>query len=447
MRGYYREPDNVDQREGRYVVIDNQGVMPGAGALAGVDEELVVLLVEDDDGDAILVTEHLSDAAIAVDVRRAETLDAAVSMLNAQPVDCVLLDLGLPDSVGLEAVTRLRAIPATHALVVLTGHSGTNEGVRAVAAGADDYLVKGEVEPDILSRSLRYAVQRRRSEEQQRALYRSQLREAETTRLERALLPRPLVNDADLSVLVGYIPGGNGLLGGDFYDAVELSDGRVVCLIGDVAGHGPDEAALGATLRTAWRTLIVTGVNPADVIGHVEHILDMERERAEIFSTLCQVVVAADRESADLYLAGHLAPLLIADGSIVPVSTAARGRALGVPAPGSWKSLAVDLHAPWSLLLYTDGLVEATLEGVEVQGRDGPRPRRARLGIDGLASTVERVIAEGSGNVVERTLREVRDVHGGPLDDDAAVLLVGWAGHGEAGERASTTAEDDGWAR
>ncbi|WP_248616742.1 PP2C family protein-serine/threonine phosphatase [Paraoerskovia marina] len=429
------------------MVIDTTGEGSGGSALVGADDELVVLLVEDDDGDAFLVTEHLADAALTVVVRRATTLDDAISTLGDRSVDCVLLDLGLPDAVGLDAVTRLRALPCAPALVVLTGLSGTDEGVRAVAAGADDYLVKGEVEPDLLGRSVRYAVQRRRSEAQQRAIYRSQIREAETMRLERALLPTPLVDDDDLAVLVGYIPGGNGLLGGDFYDAVELVDGRVVCLIGDVAGHGPDEAALGATLRTAWRTLVVSGTAPADVIGHVEHILTLERDRPEIFSTLCQVVVAPDRRSADLYLAGHLAPLLIAEGRIAPVPSTARGRAMGVPSTGGWQALTIPLAAPWSLLLYTDGLVEATLAGVEVQGLDGPRPRRARLGLDGLASTVERVLADGQSNVVERTLRAVRDVHGGPLDDDAAALLVGWAGPGEAGERASTTAEDAGWGR
>lgn len=429
------------------MVTGSQEGVPEMDVLAGIGEELVVLLVEDDDGDALLVTEHLADAALTVDVRRASTLDAAVTELANRPVDCVLLDLGLPDSVGLDGVARLRALPSRHALVVLTGLAGTDEGVRAVAAGADDYLVKGEVEPDLLGRSLRYAVQRRRSEAQQRALYRSQLREAETARLERALLPRPLVDDEDLSVLVGYIPGGNGLLGGDFYDAVELPDGRVICLIGDVAGHGPDEAALGATLRTAWRTLVVTGVDPGDVIGHVERVLLLERERPEVFATLCQVVVAADRLSADVYLAGHLAPLLVDAGGARPLPTDARSRALGVPAPGSWSPLRVDLPLPWSLLLYTDGLVEATLAGVEVQGIDGPRPRRARLGIDGLATTVDAVVAGDSSNVVERTLRRVRDLHGGPLEDDAAALLVGWAGPGEAGERGSTTAEDAGWGR
>lgn len=183
------------------------------------------------------------------------------------------------------------------------------------------------------------------------------------------------------------------------------------------------------------------------MIGHVEHILTLERDRPEIFSTLCQVVVAPDRRSADLYLAGHLAPLLISEGRIAPVPSTARGRAMGVPSTGGWQALTIPLAAPWSLLLYTDGLVEATLAGVEVQGLDGPRPRRARLGLDGLASTVERVLADGQSNVVERTLRAVRDVHGGPLDDDAAALLVGWAGPGEAGERASTTAEDAGWGR
>ncbi|BDZ43862.1 hypothetical protein GCM10025865_31610 [Paraoerskovia sediminicola] len=170
-------------------------------------ELLTVLLVEDDDGDALLVEEHLADADLHVDLIRATTLEDAVHRVRRGPVDCVLLDLGLPDSVGLGAVERFRDLDQPPSLVVLTGRTGGDDGVRAVAAGADDYLVKSDVGPDVLARSVRYAVQRRRAALARRELYRSQVRAADSARLERALLPRPLVEDAALSVLVGYLPG------------------------------------------------------------------------------------------------------------------------------------------------------------------------------------------------------------------------------------------------
>ncbi|WP_402467942.1 PP2C family protein-serine/threonine phosphatase [Isoptericola aurantiacus] len=417
----------------------------------------LVLLVEDDDGDALLVTELLSDAGVEIDLRRATTVARAVTELDGGAVDCLVVDLGLPDAEGLDAVERLRHAGRRHpvppALVVLTGHAGIDLGVEAVAAGADDYLVKGETGPDLLGRSLRYALQRRSSAAQQRALYRSEVRAAETARLERALLPKHLVEDPTVSVMVGYLPGGGGLLGGDFFDTVETPDGTVLSVVGDVAGHGPDEAALGATLRTAWRTLVLTGTPPQEVLGHLERVLLTERASPEIFVTLCQVAVGADRAGLDVYLAGHLAPMLLTGPvgavrctEIVPQD---RGRALGIPVPGGWSAQHVDLSGPFAVLTYTDGLVEAALgAGGEptVRGRGRATPR---LGTAGLRTLVQDELdAGGIVGVVERVLRRVRSLHGGPLVDDAALLVVGWTGADEVpGERSSTLADSAEWAR
>ncbi|PRZ05596.1 serine phosphatase RsbU (regulator of sigma subunit) [Isoptericola sp. CG 20/1183] len=446
-------------------------MISGDGGRAGSEggasaEPTVVLLVEDDDGDALLVTELLADAEIEIEVRRATSVAQAADELAQSAVDCLIVDLGLPDAVGLGAVERLRRSTERHpvppALVVLTGHAGIDQGVRAVAAGADDYLVKGETGPDLLGRSLRYALQRRRSAAQQRALYRSEVRAAETARLERALLPKPLVEDVAVSVMVGYLPGGNGLLGGDFFDSVEMADGTVLSMVGDVAGHGPDEAALGATLRTAWRTLVLTGTPPVDVLGHLERVLVTERSRPETFVTLCQVAVAADRGAIDLYLAGHPAPMLLTGpvGAVRcdQVDPTSRGRALGIPIDGGWVPQRLEVDGPFAVLMYTDGLVEASVAdpvggpagpaGPGGPGRPGGRGPE-RIGVDGLHRLVQLELDEsGFVGVVERVLRRVRAVHGGPLVDDAAMLVIGWTGTSEVvGERSSTLADSAEWAR
>ena len=160
----------------------------------------------------------------------------------------------------------------------------------------------------LLGRSVRYAIQRRRLEDTDRALYRSLVRAEEVNRLERALLPTPSVVDQRLEVRVGYRAGRDGVLGGDFYDVVERPDGSVLALVGDVCGHGPDEAALGATLRTAWRTLVLAEVPTVDILGLLERVLISERARPEVFTTVSMLDVAADRASVDLYLAGHPVP-------------------------------------------------------------------------------------------------------------------------------------------
>ncbi len=382
----------------------------GVSSSTAVDAVSRVLLVEDDDGDALLVEELFADAGMDVEIVHVRSVDAA---LHALDVDCVLLDLGLPDAVGLDALQRLLAGGAP-AVVVLTGLSGTDLGLQALAAGAQDYLVKGEADAGMLGRSVRYAVQRRRSEATERELYRSRIRAEETARLERALLPTPVVIDPALEVGVGYRAGRDGVLGGDFFDVVERADGTVLAIVGDVCGHGPDAAALGATLRTAWRTLVLAETPTAQVLPLLERVLESERWAEEIFTTVSQVAVAADRLTVDLYLAGHPVPLLLGPPSRLLPATL-RGRALGVPVPGTWLPQRLDLGPRWRLMMYTDGIIEATVDG-------------GRIGKDGLVEVVDDALAAGSPSLVEDVIAGVRRRHGGQLADDAAAVVLGWDG-------------------
>ena len=128
-----------------------------------------------------------------VEVVRARTVAGAEDALPAD-IACVVLDLGLPDADGLAALHRLRAAAPGVPMLVLTGLSDTARGLEAVAAGAQDYLVKGRVDGELLARSIRYAVERQRAEVVQAQLRAANLTAEENARLERGLLPRPLVS-------------------------------------------------------------------------------------------------------------------------------------------------------------------------------------------------------------------------------------------------------------
>ena len=122
-----------------------------------------VLLVEDNDDDALLIRESLSGTALEID--RAERLSTALAQLTLGKFDAVLLDLSLPDAWGLETIRRLRREAAAVPIVVLTGLNDEEIAMRAVEEGAQDYLFKGQADGHLLARSLRYAVQRHRAEE------------------------------------------------------------------------------------------------------------------------------------------------------------------------------------------------------------------------------------------------------------------------------------------
>lgn len=127
-------------------------------------EGIRVLLVEDNPGDARLFAELVKDTGAGQwKLTQVGRLSHALDRLSREPFDVVLLDLSLPDADGLETVIRAHAESPKVPIVVLTGHDDESLAVRAVRAGAQDYLVKGRLDGDLLVRSIRYATERGRA--------------------------------------------------------------------------------------------------------------------------------------------------------------------------------------------------------------------------------------------------------------------------------------------
>ncbi|MBF5095341.1 diguanylate cyclase [Azospirillum sp. INR13] len=127
-----------------------------------------ILLVEDDDADARLVTRSLTPYARRSTVARATSLREARAWLHRNACDVVLLDLSLPDSFGLETVTRLHADAPSLPLVVLTGYDDEDFALEILAHGAQDYLVKGQTDGPLMWRAVQHAMARKRLEEELR---------------------------------------------------------------------------------------------------------------------------------------------------------------------------------------------------------------------------------------------------------------------------------------
>jgi two-component system cell cycle response regulator len=131
-----------------------------------IDMAVRALLVEDNPADARLMVELLSDAgARGVKLQHVDRVSAALMNLGNQEFDIVLLDLSLPDSSGLETVSRICAADPRIPVIVLTGMEDDALALAAVHAGAQDYLVKGQVDGTGIARSIRYAIERKRLED------------------------------------------------------------------------------------------------------------------------------------------------------------------------------------------------------------------------------------------------------------------------------------------
>jgi len=371
-----------------------------------------VLLVEDDEGDAILVRECLRDAGLADDdVIWCRTVAEGVDALAEKP-SCVLLDLGLPDAEGLSALHAVVAAVTSTPVIVLTGRHD-RAGVDAVAAGAQDYLIKDDLTPELLDRTIRYAVQRRQTQLTEVQLREERLLAAENSRLERGLLPKPLLRTDFVSCASHYRPGrARAVLGGDFYDVVEMPDGRVRAVIGDVMGHGPDEAALGVHLRVAWRALVLADVPDDEILVALSRLLEAESSGG-IFVTVCDVTLDRDLVLT-VRVAGHPPPLRCADG-VASYLDVAFGPPLGVrdeqPRP-LWPVTETKLDPGAALLLYTDGLLDAYRKVDSLTS----------VGLDELLEVTSTALAAGDG--LEDLLETIIAKAPMQASDDTALVVL-----------------------
>ncbi|MEU5809524.1 fused response regulator/phosphatase [Streptomyces sp. NPDC047718] len=402
---------------------NGQAVLPQAS--------LTLLVIEDDPAGGLTVPEILDADRHRIRLRTARNLTEASRLLTPD-VHCILLDLALPsggaasrtaagggtDTVDqLDTLRQVLRIAPRHAVLVLTAEADAERAAEAVRVGAQDFLFRDELDGRLLSRAIRYAVERKRADIAQYKLAESKLRAQENARLERGLLPTPLLEGSDLRFAARYRPGrSRALLGGDFYDTVRTPDGTVHAMIGDVCGHGPDEAALGVELRIAWRALTLAGLCGDELLATLQEVLEVERPCEEIFATLCTVDISPDGRRAGLCLAGHPAPLISRPGraaQLLPYENS--GPALGLLPKARWPRRQVELGGAWSLMLYTDGLIE---------GRVGDG--RERLGQDGMVEMINRHLDRGlSGEaLLEASVTEARRLNGGELTDDVAVVLL-----------------------
>jgi two-component system, cell cycle response regulator len=127
---------------------------------------LKILLIEDTLADADLIVEILSEVdTVDYQLQHVSSLNRAIALLEKNCFDVALLDLSLPDSQGLEGIARIRQTKQTIPTIVLTATNDRNLAIQALRQGAQDYLIKGKLEGELLVRSIGYAIERQRIEE------------------------------------------------------------------------------------------------------------------------------------------------------------------------------------------------------------------------------------------------------------------------------------------
>ncbi|MER6093427.1 SpoIIE family protein phosphatase [Streptomyces bluensis] len=223
------------------------------------------------------------------------------------------------------------------------------------------------------------------------ALERARLYDAEHSRsreLQRSLLPRGLPDLPACVAAARYLPAGQGMdVGGDWYDVIPLSSGRVALVVGDVMGHGLPEAATMGRLRTAVHTLADLELPPDEIMGHLNDIVgDMDEGS---YVTCLYALYDSTTQVCSLARAGHPPPALVHPDGTVHFAELATDPPLGAAEP-PFETVELAVPEGSLLVLYTDGLVESANREIDEGMAELARLLRTAHG-DGTGADLERL--------------------------------------------------------
>jgi serine phosphatase RsbU (regulator of sigma subunit) len=225
--------------------------------------------------------------------------------------------------------------------------------------------------------------------------------------LQHALLPDALPEIPGLATAVRYVAATSGAeVGGDWYEVMELADGRVGIAVGDAIGHGIEAAAIMGTVRNALRAHAWSGGGPAEVVRPLDQFV------SGVESAYLSTVLYATFDPATRLLrwvnAGHPPPLLVGPGPVVRFLEGGHGAMIGV-GPSGRDEAEMILPPGSTLLLYTDGLIEERTSSLDE-------------GLDRLSKTVAAHFEAGPGALLDAVLQPL--LSRPHLDDDVAVLAA-----------------------
>jgi GAF domain-containing protein len=291
-----------------------------------------------------------------------------------------------------------RGLHLRSAMVVpLAAHGRTMGAITLLRADSDRAYTKSDLAvAEDLGRRAGIAVDN--------ALLHSQTRDV-ALQLQRAVLPDSLDKIEGWEVAAYYEPGGRAEVGGDFYDAIPLPDGRLAVLIGDVMGHGVPAAAAMAQLRASVRAFVSVDPTPSVVIAKLERMFALYGI-VQLVSLVYGLVDPA-REELVLVNAGHYPPVIVRASGTVEFAESAPRRPLGAD-PDKCGATAFSFTAADTLFLFTDGLIERRSEVIDT-GMARLRAHARILGRPALSAALAEL---------------VRCVHGGDGDDDVTALAL-----------------------
>jgi phosphoserine phosphatase RsbU/P len=376
-----------------------------------MDEDRVkILLVEDDPDDVYVMRNLLGDRwSGPFELVHVELLASAIERVEEEKFNVVLLDLGLPDSTGLETFFNLYAHAGEVPIVVLTGYNDERIAVKAVQSGAQDYLVKGQLTDSLLIRSIRYAIERSRRYHAEEALRDTSEEFRAAGEIQQRLYPLvpPKLEGFELAGAIFPAKA----TAGDYFDYIPMLDGCVGLVVGDVSSHGMGPALLMSETRACLRTLAQVHSDVGEILTRTNRVLAADtsdfhfvtlalarldpRDRSMIYASAGQRGYLLHSGFDAAILDSTSLPLGVRDDTVVPASSP------------------IALQTGDLITFFTDGVVEAE------------SPGRVRFGFSRALEIIRGEREKSAAEIIDSLHREIvgfsRNM---PQADDITVVVV-----------------------
>ncbi|HJQ84726.1 MAG TPA: GAF domain-containing SpoIIE family protein phosphatase, partial [Candidatus Binatia bacterium] len=371
-----------------------------------LDVDAAIVRMPDERREQLLpVAEHVADAAVADAIR---ALLVRPQPFGTQPVQRLFrrrlplrLDARLAAEIGAPLLAPFIAKGWTAAIVPLSTPNEVVATLTIVSFKPGDPIDRARVETAVtLAGQAALAVDNAR-------LYQQQKEFADT--MQRSLLPRSLPRIPGLEVGQVYEPSARMDVGGDVYDFLELPDGKLAVVLGDVTGHGVEATADMAMAKFVFRSLAREHSRPGDFLAAANDVVCDEIAPAKFITMVCVVVDPRDGEVACAG-AGHPPPrIVLADGSVHGLD--ASGLVLGVEPGQVYDEVREQVPPGGAIVLYTDGVLEVRRAG-------------ELYGLERLDAVLARNRDRSAAELALEVVADCRAFGGGDLQDDVAVVVL-----------------------
>jgi len=366
-----------------------------------------ILIVDDMETNVRLLDQMLSNAGYTSVTSTMDPREVCI-LHKTNRYDLILLDLQMPSMDGFQVMEGLKEIEADSYLPVLVITAEPGHKLRALRAGAKDFISKPFDLAEVLARvhnMLEVRLLHIESKDYSKALL------EQHNLLQQALLPFEMYMTPGYTLATRFIAGSPGkYIGGDFYDVFETEDRKTGLLIGDVTGKGVEAASLAVAVRSTIRAFSYEFSRADQALTHTNAATYTQSSFQERFATVFLAILDPKTGQFSYASAGHPQSMVIrADGRVELLNTGQYP--IGINSQTVYTSSELQVSSGETLVMYTDGISEAH-KNSEMYGENG------------IQQTLEQCKDCSPDEILDNIFQAALQISEGKLMDDAAVIVI-----------------------